>query len=147
EPLDSGPGQCVLPSGAEGTQTVLSRLGPGVPVDQQEAMVEWVTALWTDAGFPPARDELPRGKGRTSIVLIYPGLDQGGGVDGVFLKFEFSERTSSVQGDTRCVPGISGDIDKDKPIATARPEPAPNVTFPPGTPFPVATPTPPPSSP
>lgn len=109
ESADRGAGPCPLPSGDTGAQAPLARSGQGVPKERKEALVDQVTALWTEAGFPPVRNEKPLSDGNARITLAYP--ESGVGQDRVYIPLTVSELASTVDGQTRCVPGDADTLD------------------------------------
>ena len=59
EILDTAAESCGLPSGKVGARWNIARIGPGVPVADQQAVIDTVIAAWTKAGFAPTVGVLP----------------------------------------------------------------------------------------
>jgi hypothetical protein len=103
KPMEFGADSCALPSGARGAQTGGGSDGPGVPLEQQRAIIDQVVAAWTRAGFKPFVSARPPVKSIVATQVRYPA--SGYGVDGFTLSFEIATTASTVDGQTRCVPG------------------------------------------
>jgi hypothetical protein len=101
---------CGLPSGASGARYPLSRLGPGVPLEQQQKVIDAVVSAWTDAGFKVKVSTLPEYKGIVVTEIGYPGARAGTGVDGIYMLFGVSTSGTALNGQTRCVPGDAAKI-------------------------------------
>jgi hypothetical protein len=93
---------CALPSGASGARYPLSRLGPGVPLEQQQKVIETVVSAWTDAGFKVKVSTLPEYKGIVVTEIGYPGARAGTGVGGIYMLFGVSTSGTALNGQTRC---------------------------------------------
>ncbi len=100
---DGGAEICTTPSGKPGASFPLSRSGPAVPLEQQQAMVEAVDALWKKAGYPGVQS-LQFIKGAQGIALDYP-QEFGTAPDGAHLTFAVSTGGSYVDAQTACVEG------------------------------------------
>jgi hypothetical protein len=107
---DGGAEACALPSGETGAQFGFARYGAGVPLDQQQAVVDAVVAGWTARDFVPTlgTSTLPDAELTT---VRYPA--SGWGDDGLYLDFHVSDKGSSLLGQTRCVPGDHLEINKE----------------------------------
>jgi hypothetical protein len=103
KPMEFGADSCALPSGARGAQTGGGSDGPGVPLEQQQAIIDQVVAAWTKAGVVPVVSARPPIKGIVAVSVNYPG----NWVDAVgrFVNFEIATTASTLEGQTRCVPG------------------------------------------
>ncbi|WP_157887589.1 hypothetical protein [Frondihabitans sp. PAMC 28766] len=117
--LDLGSQSCTLPSGAVGSMQAATRLGPGVPKADQEAILESIAKDWTRAGRPPIRSKLPVIRGVEVTRLRYPGGAQED--DDVYLEFQIADTATSVDSRTRCVV----DTADDDAAEDERNEPAP----------------------
>ena len=125
EYTELGADVCGLPSGAKGAQTGGVSYGPGVPLDRQQAIIDQVVAAWTRAGFKPFVLARPPVKTIISTQVRYPA--SGYGVDGFTLSFEVATTASSLDGQTRCVPGdadaINAEYQRLHPHPTLSPAP------------------------
>jgi hypothetical protein len=110
---DSGAEGCHLLSGAIGAQYPLSRLGPGVPLEQQQQVIEAVVSTWTDAGFKIKVSRLPAYKGIVITEVGYPGARDRLGIDGLYMTFGIGVNSTDLDGQTRCVPGDAAKINSD----------------------------------
>lgn len=93
-----------FPCGDDGAQGLLTRIGPGVPADQQAAIVEFVVDELDRAGFPPSTAELPPVDGAVVTEVSYPARDAED-PDGVQITVGIGPNATDVSGQTRCVPG------------------------------------------
>lgn len=116
ESLDRGAEPCTLPSGGTGARYPLTRLGPGVPKEQQQAVIDTVVAGWTKAGFTPTVTDLPPVNGLVVIEVRYPA--SGYGVDGLAMQFWIAHTGTSLDGQTRCVPGDADKINGVTPLGS-----------------------------
>lgn len=110
ESLDRGARACQLPSGGNGAQFPLARLGPGVPVAEQKAIIAAIVEDWTAAGFAPSIAEQAPVNGVPNVEVRYPS--EAYGEDGLTLRFGIAETGSFLDGQTRCVPGDSREINR-----------------------------------
>ena len=111
-PEDGGAEDCTLHSGATGAQYALLRLGPGVPLEQQQKVIDTVVSAWTRAGFKPTVSTLPAYKGIVVTEVGYPA--SGYGIDSLYTVFSLSTNGTALQGQTRCVPGDAAKINSDR---------------------------------
>lgn len=102
---------CGLPSGAKGAQTGGFSYGPGVPLEQQQAIIDQIVDAWTKAGFVPSVSARPPVKNIVSTQVRYPA--SGYGVNGFTLSFEVATTASTLDGQTRCVPGDADAINRE----------------------------------
>ena len=109
---DGGAEDCRLPSGAIGAQYPLSRLGPGVPLEQQQKVIDTVVSAWTKAGFKPTVSKLQANNGIVVTEVGYPA--SGYGVDGLYMVFGIGVNSTDLDGQTRCVPGDAAKINSDR---------------------------------
>ena len=107
---DSGALPCTLPSGSMGTEYKLDRIGPGVPVEQQRAVLDRVAEEWSDKGFELTTYAYPVIKGITVTAMRYP--ETGYGEDGLAFEFAVASSASTFEGQTRCVPGDADEINR-----------------------------------
>jgi hypothetical protein len=117
---DGGAEPCALPSGESGAQFGFARYGAGVPLDQQQAIVDSVVAAWTNEDFAPTVGSQSIEETEYTTVR-YP--ESGWGVDGLYLDFRLGEHGSAMLGQTRCVPGDYLAINKEL-IAEQTPSPS-----------------------
>jgi hypothetical protein len=110
---DRGAEDCTLPSGATGAQYPLARAGSGVPLEQQQKVIDAVVSAWTEAGFEVKVSKLPAYKGIVITEVGYPGARAGSGVDGIYVLFQVSTKGAVLEGQTRCVPGDAAKINSD----------------------------------
>ena len=108
---DSGAEDCHLSSGAIGAQYPLSRLGPGVPLEQQQKVIDAVVSAWTKAGFQTTVSKMPAYKGIVVTEVGYPA--SGYGVDGLYMVLGIGVNATYLDGQTRCVPGNAAKINSD----------------------------------
>ena len=113
EVQDGGAEDCTLPSGATGARYYMTRLGPGVPEDQQQKIIDAVVSAWTNAGFKIRVSTLPAYKGIVITEVGYPGARAGVGVDGLYMTFGIGVNSTDLDGQTRCVPGDAAKINSD----------------------------------
>ena len=113
-PEDGGAEDCTLHSGATGAQYALLRLGPGVPLEQQQKVIEAVVSAWAKAGFKAKVSTLPAYKGIVATEVGYPGARAGAGVDGIYMLLGLSTNGTALEGQTRCVPGDAAKINSDR---------------------------------
>lgn len=111
ENLDGGAERCSLPNGDTGAWSPSARLGSGVPAEQHQTIVDQVVQIWTDAGFEPVVTKRPPVEGIVVTEVGYPA--DGYGVDGLYLAFSVGVNSTSVEGQTRCVPGDAAQINED----------------------------------
>ena len=111
---DSGAEDCRLSSGAIGAQYPLARLGPGVPLEQQQKVIDTVVSAWAKAGFKAKVSKLRANNGIVATEVGYPGARAGAGVDGIYMLFGLSTNGTALQGQTRCVPGDAAKINSDR---------------------------------
>jgi hypothetical protein len=104
---------CALPSGATGARYPLSRLGPAVPLEQQQKVIDTVVSAWTDAGFKVKVSTLPEYKGIVVTEIGYPGARAGSGVDGIYMLFGLSTSGTALNGQTRCAQGDAAKINSE----------------------------------
>jgi hypothetical protein len=124
ENADSAAEACELPSGGTGARAALGRFGQGVPVEQQQSVVDSITAEWSDAGFDPTITTGVDGD-VDFLRVAYP--ESGQGPDGMYVELKFNENGSSILGQTRCVPGDYEQIrDEIRSSRTATPSPTPS---------------------
>ena len=110
---DGGALDCRLPSGAIGAQYPLARAGSGVPLEQQQKVIDTVVSAWTDAGFKVKVSKLQANNGIVITEVGYPGARAGVGVDGIYMLFRLSTHGAVLDGQTRCVPGDAAKINSD----------------------------------
>ena len=113
-PEDGGAEDCTLPSGAAGVQYLFTRGGPGVPLEQQQKVIDTVVSAWAKAGFKAKVSNLPAYKGVVLTEVGYPGARAGVGIDGIYMLFGLSTNGTALQGQTRCVPGDAAKINSDR---------------------------------
>jgi len=107
--VDSAAERCSLGWG-EGARYVLSRFGQGVPVEQQQAMVDAVVAQWAALGVDATVSTLPDLNGVIGFQVRQPGVI-GTEPDGFFVEFTISEQVSLARGQSRCAEGDVREID------------------------------------
>ena len=112
ENQDRGAEDCHLLSGAIGAQYPLSRLGPGVPLEQQQKLIDTVASAWSKAGFTTTVSKMPAYKGIVVTEVGYPA--SGYGVDGLYMVFSIGVNATYLEGQTRCVPGDAAKINSDR---------------------------------
>jgi hypothetical protein len=105
---DGGAEPCTLPSGATGARYPLARMGPGVPEDQQEKIIDAVVTAWTDAKLTPTVSKRPPINGFVVTEVGYPA--HGYGTDGLYMVFGIGVNSTDLEGQTRCVPGDAAKI-------------------------------------
>jgi hypothetical protein len=108
---DAGAESCTLPSGATGARYPLARMGPGVPEDQQDKIIDAVVRAWSDAKFTPTASKKPPINGFVVTEVGYPA--SGYGVDGLYMVFGIGVNSTDLAGQTRCVPGDAAKINSD----------------------------------
>jgi hypothetical protein len=124
ENADSAAEACELASGATGARAAFGRFGQGVAVEQQQSVVDSITAEWSDAGFDPTVTTGVDGD-VDFLRVAYP--ESGQGPDGMYVELKFNENGSSILGQTRCVPGDYEQIrDEIRSSRTATPSPTPS---------------------
>ena len=111
ESLDSGAEKCGLPSGGVGARYGLGRIGPGVPLEQQQAVIDEVVRVWSEAGFEPTVTVKPEVKGIVVTEVRYPA--SGYGLDGLAMQFWVATSATTLDGQTRCVPGDADEINRE----------------------------------
>jgi hypothetical protein len=102
ENADSAAEACELPSGGTGARAAFGRFGQGVPVEQQQSVVDAISAAWDDAEFAPSVSTGVDGEAQFTRIA-YP--ESGQGPDGIYIELKFNENGSAILGQTRCVPG------------------------------------------
>lgn len=107
---DDGAEACELPSGEAGVRYVFARYGTALAADQQTTVVDTIVAGWTARDFTPTAGTDTSGEVEISTVR-YPAT--GRGVDGLYMQFRAGVNGSSIQGQTRCVPGDAGQINEE----------------------------------
>jgi hypothetical protein len=111
ENIDGGARKCGLPSGGSGAQYPFGRFGSGVPVEQQQAVIDEVVRVWSEAGFEPTVIVKPEVKGIVVTEVRYPA--SGYGVDGLAMQFWVATSATTLDGQTRCVPGDADEINRE----------------------------------
>jgi hypothetical protein len=109
--IDGGAEICKA-AGGPGAQFPFGRLGPGVPVDQQSAIIATVTAAWKTAGFTPVELAPHEENGHTVRQLDYPA--SGYGEDGIYLSLSITTLGSSLDAQSRCIPGDADKINEER---------------------------------
>jgi hypothetical protein len=109
ERAGGGATPCALPSGMTGAQSSFTRIGPGLPDDQQQSVLDTVEAGWTAAEFIPELGSSTL-QGADVAIVRYP--KSGFGEDGLYLDFRMTVHGSVFEGQTRCVPGDYAEINR-----------------------------------
>lgn len=112
EPNAGGALTCVTDGGLEGVRYTYLLFGGGIDDEQaQTALLDNMTAAWTEAGFEPVRVVQPEVAGIVVTELLYP--PQGEGVEGMVLRLAVGPKAVSLLGQSRCVPGDPNDYNTD----------------------------------
>ena len=111
ENSDSGAADCDLPWERTGAQYSFTRFGPGVPVEQQQAVIDTVLAGWAEAGFEAFVTDASFANSSVTLteVTYRASADDE---SGLWMRFGISTNLTAVMGTTRCVPGDSYEINK-----------------------------------
>lgn len=110
--IDGGAEICTTAAGKPGVVYPFGRLGPGVPGGDQQAMLDRVVAAWKSSGFTAVPHTQPSVKGVEIREVRYP--DSGYGEDGIYLIFSVSVNGSTIDAQSRCVPGNADQINQDR---------------------------------
>lgn len=107
--LDGGAENCTLPSGGTGARYPLRRSGPGLPKENQQIVVDAVVEGWAAAGFEPTVDSVELS---TADIFGFTIRFRSPDDSGVLMAFDLRNTASSLDGNTRCVPGDTAEINR-----------------------------------
>lgn len=110
--IDGGAEICTTASGAQGAVFPFGRIGPGVPQDQQQAVLDGVVAAWKKDGFPAVSQSSPSVQGVEVRGVGYP--ESGHDKNGIYLVFTVSVNSTTLDAQSRCVPGDADKINEDR---------------------------------